>query len=136
MTEPEPRRPVVLPLVLALLPALLWAAWVAVMLYLVPRYERTFTDFRLKLPWATEFALDASRWVAKYWYVLQMSLGLLLVAQGVVTWLLLRSRERRRLGVLWALLQIALPLAVIAAVLIPVLTTYADLMEGLQGTKG
>jgi type II secretory pathway component PulF len=135
MTEPEPRRPVVLPVVLALLPALLWAGCVALLIFLVPGCERTFADFRMKVSSATILVIEVSRWVVKYWYVLPVPGVVALLIQGAVTWLLLRSRAWRWLGVLWALLQTVAPLLAGGLVLWCMLTTYMDLVEGLRGQQ-
>jgi type II secretory pathway component PulF len=40
------------------------------MIFIVPKYEKIFLEFRLKLPYATELLISVSRWMTKYWWVL------------------------------------------------------------------
>ncbi len=51
------------------------------MIFIIPKFEKIFHEFKMKLPYATELVIDVSRWCAKYPYVLVL-LGLL--ALGLV----------------------------------------------------
>src|SRR5262245_43411204 len=43
-----------------------------IMLYIIPKFEKIFKDFNMKLPWLTEALMATSRWFALYWYVLPL----------------------------------------------------------------
>src|SRR5438034_4513418 len=43
-----------------------------IMIFIIPKFEKIFLDFKLKLPWITEALINTSRWFVKYWYVLPL----------------------------------------------------------------
>jgi type IV pilus assembly protein PilC len=43
-----------------------------IMLYIIPKFEKIFKDFNMKLPWLTEALMATSRWFGQYWYVLPL----------------------------------------------------------------
>jgi type IV pilus assembly protein PilC len=43
-----------------------------IMIFIIPKFEKIFADFKLKLPWITTMLMDTSRWFVKYWYVLPL----------------------------------------------------------------
>src|SRR5437763_5170837 len=43
-----------------------------IMLYIIPKFEKIFKDFNMKLPWITEQLMATSRWFATYWYILPL----------------------------------------------------------------
>src|SRR5215831_17755239 len=43
-----------------------------IMIFIIPKFEKIFLDFKLKLPWITEMLINTSRWFVKYWYVLPL----------------------------------------------------------------
>src|SRR5438874_6396965 len=43
-----------------------------IMIYIIPKFEKIFSDFRLKLPFITQLLIDVSRWTVKYWYVIPL----------------------------------------------------------------
>src|SRR4051812_32178891 len=43
-----------------------------IMIFIIPKFEKIFSDFRLKLPFVTQLLIDTSRWFVKYWYVLPL----------------------------------------------------------------
>jgi type IV pilus assembly protein PilC len=43
-----------------------------IMIFIIPKFEKIFADFRLKLPWITQALIDTSRWFVKYWYILPL----------------------------------------------------------------
>src|SRR5438105_4608797 len=43
-----------------------------IMIYIIPKFEKIFADFKLKLPWMTQTLMDTSRWFVKYWYVIPL----------------------------------------------------------------
>src|SRR5947209_3180085 len=43
-----------------------------IMIFIIPKFEKIFADFKLKLPWLTEMLISVSRWFVKFWYVLPL----------------------------------------------------------------
>jgi type IV pilus assembly protein PilC len=43
-----------------------------IMLYIIPKFEKIFKDFNMKLPAITEWLMATSRWFGTYWYVLPL----------------------------------------------------------------
>ncbi len=43
-----------------------------IMIFIIPKFEKIFEDFKMKLPYITELLIGTSRWFVKYWYVLPL----------------------------------------------------------------
>src|SRR3954447_13623442 len=43
-----------------------------IMLFIIPKFEKIFKDFNMKLPALTEMLISISQWFSKYWYVLPL----------------------------------------------------------------
>jgi type IV pilus assembly protein PilC len=43
-----------------------------IMIFIIPKFEKIFREFKLKLPWVTETLINISRWLGSYWYVLPL----------------------------------------------------------------
>jgi type IV pilus assembly protein PilC len=43
-----------------------------IMIYIIPKFEKIFKDFNMKLPALTEWLMATSRWFGNYWYVLPL----------------------------------------------------------------
>lgn len=43
-----------------------------ILIFIIPKFEKIFIDFKLRLPWITEVLMATSKWFVKYWYVLPM----------------------------------------------------------------
>src|SRR5439155_20578655 len=43
-----------------------------IMIFIIPKFEKIFKDFNMKLPALTEALMATSRWFANYWYVLPL----------------------------------------------------------------
>ena len=43
-----------------------------IMIFIIPKFEKIFKDFNMKLPGLTQMLMDTSRWFANYWYVLPL----------------------------------------------------------------
>jgi type IV pilus assembly protein PilC len=43
-----------------------------IMIFIIPKFEKIFADFKMKLPWITEMLIATSRWFVKYWYVIPL----------------------------------------------------------------
>jgi type IV pilus assembly protein PilC len=61
-----------------------------IMIYIIPKFEKIFADFQMKLPAITEALMATSRWFANYWYVIP------LVPLG--WWLLIKLIRLNRIG--------------------------------------
>src|SRR4051812_1803154 len=43
-----------------------------IMIYIIPKFEKIFKDFKMKLPVLTESLMATSRWFSTYWYILPL----------------------------------------------------------------
>jgi type IV pilus assembly protein PilC len=43
-----------------------------ILIYIIPKFEKIFTDFKLKLPAITEFLMASSKWFTKNWYIIPL----------------------------------------------------------------
>jgi type IV pilus assembly protein PilC len=43
-----------------------------IMIFIIPKFEKIFNEFKLKLPWITEALIATSRWVGRYWYIIPL----------------------------------------------------------------
>jgi hypothetical protein len=96
------------------------------------RCERVFRDFNMKLDDFTQFAINVSRWLNNYWYVLALFVVPCLIVDGGIFYLLHRSRSNRRWSYLWAaavLLLILLFAGCMGTVLYP---PYSKIIDGLS----
>ncbi len=110
------QRSVIFTWVLLAVTALLWIAVLAVLIMPVPHYEQIFRDFRVKLPDATIWLLNADRWVIKYWYMALLP-GAILFCGVIFLSLYLRHRTRGALLLwLWFGTWIGVPLLMQAGI--------------------
>jgi type IV pilus assembly protein PilC len=61
-----------------------------IMVYIIPKFEKIFKDFEMKLPALTEALMGTSRWFASYWYVIPLF--------PLTWWLLVKLIRLNRLG--------------------------------------
>ncbi len=61
-----------------------------IMLYIIPKFEKIFKDFNMKLPVLTEMLIACSQWFSKYWYVLPLF--------PLTVWLLLKLVRLNKSG--------------------------------------
>jgi type IV pilus assembly protein PilC len=61
-----------------------------IMLFIIPKFEKIFKDFNMKLPWLTQMLIDTSRWFGNYWYVLPLF--------PLSWWLMIKLIRLNRLG--------------------------------------
>jgi type IV pilus assembly protein PilC len=61
-----------------------------IMIFIIPKFEKIFADFKLKLPWLTQVIIDTSRWFGKYWYVIPLF--------PVVWWLMFKLIRLNKTG--------------------------------------
>ena len=43
-----------------------------IMIFIIPKFEKIFSEFKLKLPFLTQMLIDMSRWFVRYWYVIPL----------------------------------------------------------------
>jgi len=61
-----------------------------IMVYIIPKFEKIFKDFEMKLPWLTEQLMFVSHWFAQYWYVIPLF--------PLALWLLFKLIRLNRIG--------------------------------------
>jgi len=61
-----------------------------IMIFIIPKFEKIFEDFRMKLPWITEMLIATSRWFVRFWYILPLF--------PVAVWLILKLIRLNRAG--------------------------------------
>jgi type IV pilus assembly protein PilC len=61
-----------------------------IMVYIIPKFEKIFKDFDMKLPWLTEQLMFVSHWFAQYWYVIPLF--------PLALWLLFKLIRLNRIG--------------------------------------
>jgi len=61
-----------------------------IMVYIIPKFEKIFKDFEMKLPWLTEKLMEVSHWFAQYWYVIPLF--------PLALWLLFKLIRLNRIG--------------------------------------
>lgn len=61
-----------------------------IMIFIIPKFEKIFEDFRMKLPWITEMLIAVSRWFVRFWYILPLF--------PVAIWLILKLIRLNRAG--------------------------------------
>lgn len=61
-----------------------------IMIFIIPKFEKIFEDFKMKLPWLTEALIETSRWFVKYWYILPLF--------PIVIWLTLKLIRLNKTG--------------------------------------
>jgi type II secretory pathway component PulF len=103
------RPPVLSTLLLMVLHALAWLGLLGYLLLRVPRHKKVFAELAMRLPWMTETLIDISDFVADNWFMLLPGVFSLLIADGVVLFLLRWGRQSIW-SWLWFLLFFSLPL--------------------------
>src|SRR5436305_11074111 len=43
-----------------------------IMIFIIPKFEKIFADFKMKLPWITDLLIATSRWCVTYWHVVPL----------------------------------------------------------------
>ena len=43
-----------------------------IMVFIIPKFQKIFKDFNMKLPALTELLMATSNWVSRYWYVIPL----------------------------------------------------------------
>src|SRR5437773_11868765 len=109
----------------------LFLTWLSLMIFIVPGFERTFMDFRMRVPYLTELTINVSRWGVKYWYVLLIVAVPGYAVIAFVSYFLRHQTKQRLLCWLWFALIIVVPLSGQAVMLGSVLQTQSRLLDAL-----
>jgi hypothetical protein len=124
---PAARRAVVA--VLALLP---WALVLFDVLLVLPRYDKLFRQYGLKLDSLTQFLLDLSAWVrAHVFLAFVMTFALMGVSVGAA-YAVQAARVSRARRLLLLTVVFAVPCAVFVLAWVGVMGTHRTLVEGLR----
>jgi hypothetical protein len=112
--------------------AILLSPLVIFLLLMVPRYEKTFRDFNMKLPVHTEWVLSASRWAGDY-YPWFLGLFVAFLAWDAAILFLLRQglRNTRSSWVWFGLVTFGAVIILVGAIM-AMLLPLAKLLEGLS----
>ena len=74
-----------------------------IMIYIVPKFAKIFEDFGTELPVMTQMLIDASHWLATYWYFLVFS--------PILLWITIKLIRKNRTGEFildWTVLKVPL----------------------------
>jgi type II secretory pathway component PulF len=124
LDQPTPSAPAASPpnlllmVVSGVLSFLLWLAVVVQFVFLVPRFERLFGEFKMKMPLLTEWVIHHSRWA---------------VPAIAITALLVCISLGRRSRWPWLFLLFLLPLVINVLVGVSLYFPYMVLLDGLEG---
>jgi type IV pilus assembly protein PilC len=44
-----------------------------IMVFIIPKFEKIFKEFEMKLPWPTEMLMDTSKWFVNNWYLIPIT---------------------------------------------------------------
>ena len=113
------------------LSCVLWLAFFGQLLAVVPGFERTFEDFRMKLPWATEMTILASRTAVRYWFLLGPCVVSALTLAAWLSYLIRHRSGNRWLSAAWFFLLLGVPLFANATIWGALWLPYKQLHEGL-----
>jgi hypothetical protein len=97
---------------------LLWLTVCFQTLFVVPRFDRLFDEFRMSLPWITELVTRHSWWLAPG-----------LIAASILACTLVRFRW------VWIMVLLVLPTIVNLTMIASLYFPYIELMGGLAGGK-
>ena len=61
-----------------------------IMIFIIPKFEKIFKDFGIKLPWITQFLIDTSRQFVKFWYIIPLI--------PMAIWLMLKLIRLNKMG--------------------------------------
>ncbi|GIW82826.1 MAG: hypothetical protein KatS3mg105_4633 [Gemmatales bacterium] len=43
-----------------------------IMVFIIPKFQKIFDEFEMKLPWATQVLMDVADWFVNYWYLIPL----------------------------------------------------------------
>ena len=102
------------------------------MVFVIPRFEQIFKDFRLDLPGPTKLLLAVSRWFTNdYGWAFSVA-ACTALAVGLA---FLDERARRRRRWLYPLLALLLFIGAVVFVILALFLPMISLMDGISGTS-
>jgi type II secretory pathway component PulF len=101
------------------------------MIFVIPRFEKTFSDFQMRVSYHTELTINVSRHIVKYWYVLLIALVPVYGLVGFISYFLRHRTNRRVLCRLWFVMIILVPLAIQGLMFLSVVETNLQLIDAL-----
>lgn len=110
----------------------LWLALAGFLWLIVPGYEQTFADFRMRVPLVTEWAINLSRWLTTFWFLTVPAWTAVVVGLPVLTWFIRHEARSRSLGWLWSMAVILLPLTLIGLFWASCHLPFLRLLEALE----
>ena len=114
----------------ATLHTVLWAGVLFILVFVVPRFARTFDEFGLRLPAITLLVIRLSFAATAYWYCFVLLGTAALV--GDLIFLLMLGKAGLTVQTIAGVLLAALPLLCGALVMLSIWVPWNDLIEGLQ----
>ncbi|HEV3256415.1 MAG TPA: type II secretion system F family protein [Gemmataceae bacterium] len=61
-----------------------------IMIFIIPKFQKIFADFKLELPWATKTLMTVSEWFVNYWFLIPLV--------PLCLWLLFKLIRLHRIG--------------------------------------
>ena len=116
----------------AIIHALLPLGLVAFLVYEVPKARTMFAEMDIELPWMTLFVIYFSDFLKHYWYTLVVPAMFLLVADGVI-YFLLRRRGWKIAGGLWYAVVLLVECACVGFCYIGIILPLKTLMDCMSG---
>jgi type II secretory pathway component PulF len=112
-----------------IVPAFAWAFVLAILAFVVPKFEVVFRDFGVDLPWMMLLIVRASH----LWLALLGMVVVLLVVDSIVRDALSSWKDGRGMALGWSALMIGLPLFTIAFMVMALVSLLGGIMWKLSG---
>lgn len=110
-------------------PALAWGLVLAILAFVVPRFEVIFKDFGISLSWMTRLVVGASRFSLAWLGVVVV----LLVADSIVRESLAMRKDGPGWSKVWSTSMLLLPMAAFIVLVVTLGTTLTGLLLKLSG---
>ncbi|MBY0524927.1 MAG: hypothetical protein K2R98_16095 [Gemmataceae bacterium] len=117
---------------MAFVHGLLGLGFFATLLVAVPRFKRIFADFAVRLPAATELAVNLSDLAVEFWYAIFVAFAVVLALDAALMVWLRRRTGSRALVWVWFLLVLFLGASLLAYTWTTLLAPLAELTDGLS----
>lgn len=109
----------------------LWGSWMVAMAGVVPRFERVFADFNMKLPASTAIVVSLSELLSQSFFLLPILVMGLVVCDGAILFFLRQGESTRKLFGFYSVLVIVLAFTAwiysISALILPLVEVQSPL---------
>lgn len=109
---------------------ILWIGLACGLVLFVPGWQQTFREYRLALPVLTTTVLSWSAWLISFWFFLIPVVPVLAALDWGILVSLRRNPATRRLGLLWALLMLVIPvlmmLIAVVGIMLPLVKIHGQ----------